>query len=38
VRPLPPLNDKARRCIPGGMTLPDSEVSAVELKGSILLE
>ncbi len=31
VRPLPPLNDKAGRCIPGGTTLPEGEVSAVEL-------
>jgi hypothetical protein len=38
VRPLPPLNDKAGRCIPGGVTLPDGKVSAVELEGSILPE
>jgi hypothetical protein len=38
VRPLPPLNDKAGRCIPGGMTLPNGKVSVVELEGSILLE
>ena len=31
VRPLPPLNDKAGRCIPWGMTLPGGNVSAVEL-------
>jgi hypothetical protein len=28
VRPLPPLNDKAGRCIPGGMTLSKDKVSA----------
>jgi hypothetical protein len=31
VRPLPPLNDKAGRCIPGGATLPEGKVSAVKL-------
>ncbi len=31
VRPLPPLNDKAGRCIPGGMTLPKGKVSVVKL-------
>jgi hypothetical protein len=31
VRPLPPLNDKVGRCIPGRMTLPEGKVSAVEL-------
>jgi hypothetical protein len=31
VRPLPPLNDKAGRCIPGGTALPKDKVSAVEL-------
>ncbi len=31
VRPLPPLNDKGWRCIPGGTTLPKGKVSAVEL-------
>jgi hypothetical protein len=31
VRSLPPLNDKAGRCIPGGTTLPEGKVSVVEL-------
>ncbi len=31
VRPLPPLNDKAGRCIQGGMALPKGKVSVVEL-------
>ncbi len=31
VRLLPPLNDKVGRCIPGGRTLPEGKVSAVEL-------
>jgi hypothetical protein len=31
VRLLPPLNDKAGRCILGGMTLPKGRVSVVEL-------
>jgi hypothetical protein len=31
VRPLPLLNDKAGRCIPGGTALPEGKVSTVEL-------
>jgi hypothetical protein len=31
VRPLPPLNDIAGRCIPGGTTVPEGKVSVVEL-------
>jgi hypothetical protein len=31
VRPLPPLNDKTGRCMPGWMTLPKGKVSVVEL-------
>ncbi len=31
VRPLPPLIDKADRGVPGGTTLPEGKVSAVEL-------
>jgi hypothetical protein len=31
VRPLPPLNDMAGRCIPEGTTLPKGKVSEVEL-------
>ncbi len=31
VSPLPPLNDKAGRCILGGTTLPNGKVSVVEL-------
>jgi hypothetical protein len=31
VRPLPPLYDKAGRCIPGGTTLTEGKLSAVEL-------
>ncbi len=30
-RPLPPLNDKAGRCILGGTIVPKGKVSAVEL-------
>jgi hypothetical protein len=30
-RPLPLLNDKTGRCIPGGTTLPKGKVSAVKL-------
>ncbi len=30
-RPLPLLNDKVGRCIPGGRTLPKDKVSVVEL-------
>jgi hypothetical protein len=31
VSPLPPLNDKAGRCVLRGMTLPEDKVSVVEL-------